>query len=62
MDLISNYGQLTMEEISGHANTYINADLHQAQNIIQINQYIYNTLIKEVQTKIPQTASLPPQK
>ena len=38
VDPIYNYGQLTMEEIDAHSNTYVTSKSRQAQKIIQTDQ------------------------
>ena len=52
INLIINYGQLTMEEIADQSNKYIVSKYWKAHNNIQTYHCIMNTLTKEDQYKI----------
>ena len=52
MNLISEYGRLTIEEIRSNVLAYIGHQTIQAQKSVQMYHYIYNSITKAAYLKI----------
>jgi len=51
VDIIHNYGQLTLQHVQDHASTYIDEQNRQAQNNAQLYQCLMNSLTKRPRPK-----------
>jgi hypothetical protein len=52
VDIIHNYGQLTLQQVRDHASTYIDQHNRQAQNNAQLYHCLMNSLTKEAKAKV----------
>ena len=57
INLISEYGLLSLEQVRAHAETYVNAAVRAAQDSFQLYMCLMKTLTKEAQAKIMLHAS-----